>query len=95
MAEKIKFHAVVTGRVQGIGYRWFVRGAASKRKISGWVMNRYDGGVELEAEAPSKEAAEVFLEELRRGHASARVKDIAVDWKGSGEESYTDFEIRL
>jgi Acylphosphatases len=94
VAETIRFHAVVTGRVQGIGYRWFVRDAASRLGLNGWVRNTYDGGVELEAEAPSKETAEIFIEELRRGHTRARVKDIAVDWGGSGEESYKDFEIR-
>ena len=43
---------IVTGRVQGVGFRWFVREAARRMNLAGWVMNRPDGAVELAVEGP-------------------------------------------
>ena len=45
-------HIVLRGRVQGVGFRWFVREAARGARLSGWVRNRPDGAVEIEAEGP-------------------------------------------
>ncbi|MHB9156332.1 MAG: acylphosphatase [Endomicrobiales bacterium] len=95
MAEKIKFHSVISGRVQGIGYRWFVQRTGARLGLGGWVRNLDDGRVEIEAEADSRETADRFLHFLRYGHPSALVKEIATDWRAAGEEQYTDFEIRF
>jgi len=54
-------HYEVIGTVQGVGFRWFVRVAARRLQIAGWVMNRRDGSVEIAAEGPSDK-----LDELRR-----------------------------
>jgi acylphosphatase len=75
-------HAVVRGRVQGVGYRWFVRERARRLGVRGWVRNRADGSVEVEA------AGEVStLEELRtllgQGPSGAHVS--AIDDLPSGE----------
>ncbi len=53
-------HAVVRGRVQGVGFRWFVRERARRLGIRGWVRNRGDGSVEVEAAGDP-----ASLEELR------------------------------
>jgi acylphosphatase len=45
-------HLLVTGRVQGVGFRWFVLMAARRLELSGWVRNRPDGLVEVRAEGP-------------------------------------------
>lgn len=42
-------HVQVTGRVQGVGFRWFVRVSARRLQLSGWVKNRPDGSVEVAA----------------------------------------------
>ena len=63
---------VATGRVQGIGYRWFVRDTAERLGLTGWVRNRDDGAVEGEAEGDGK-ALEALLSALRSGHPLARV----------------------
>ena len=46
----IRRHMVVTGRVQGVGYRYAVVMAARRIGAVGWVRNRYDGSVECEAQ---------------------------------------------
>ncbi|MDR1916913.1 MAG: acylphosphatase [Synergistaceae bacterium] len=40
-------HAVVSGRVQGVGFRWFAKSRADELGLSGWVRNLPDGAVEL------------------------------------------------
>jgi len=54
-------HLLITGRVQGVGFRWFVRVAARQLQLSGWVMNRMDGSVEIVAGGAGEK-----LEELRK-----------------------------
>jgi acylphosphatase len=44
---------VVTGRVQGVGYRWWTVGTAQRLGLSGWVRNRRDGSVEIQANGPA------------------------------------------
>ncbi len=67
-----RVHAVVTGRVQAVGFRDFVRREAGAMGLGGWVRNRHDGSVEVVAEG-SEEALERFLGSLRRGPPLARV----------------------
>ena len=42
-------HVMVRGRVQGVGFRWFVRERARDLQLKGWVRNRHDGSVEVVA----------------------------------------------
>lgn len=65
----------VTGRVQGVGFRWFTRRTAGVLGVHGSVRNRPDGSVEVHAEA-SAEVLERFEERLRRGPSAARVDAI-------------------
>lgn len=50
----MRIHVVVRGRVQGVGFRWFVKEAARELGVAGWVRNRPDGGVEVEAEGDDR-----------------------------------------
>ena len=65
----------VRGRVQGVGFRWFVLQAARAEGLSGWVRNLPDGSVEALA-AGSDEALDRFREALRRGPRASRVESV-------------------
>lgn len=71
--------AVVHGRVQGVGYRYFVLDRAARLNLSGTTRNLRDGTVEVEARG-ARASLEKLLEELRRGPALARVTDIKAQW---------------
>ncbi|HXT71437.1 MAG TPA: acylphosphatase [Vicinamibacterales bacterium] len=63
---------LVSGRVQGVGFRYFTQEAAEVEGMSGWVRNLPDGRVEVLAEGDA-EALERFALKLARGPAMARV----------------------
>jgi len=65
--------------VQGVGFRFFAERHARQLGIEGYVRNRYDGAVEVEAEGAAP-ALEQFLNELRQGPRLARVQDVKVTW---------------
>jgi acylphosphatase len=69
---------LVSGRVQGVGFRWFVLEAASAENVTGWVRNTPDGDVEIVAEGDA-ESVERFERAVRRGPARAQVDDVATD----------------
>lgn len=69
---------VISGRVQGVGFRYFVQSTAVRESIRGWVRNLDDGRVETAA-AGEPEAMERFERALRQGPAAARVDRVEVD----------------
>jgi acylphosphatase len=69
---------VVSGRVQGVGFRFFAVEAAKREGLHGWVMNRADGCVEAQAEGDVA-AVERFEREIRRGPPGSRVERVDVD----------------
>lgn len=71
----MRLHAVVRGRVQGVGFRWFVREEARRLGIAGWVRNRSDGGVEVAAEGPDVSIGELRTA-LERGPDGSRVRSV-------------------
>ena len=68
----------MSGRVQGVGFRYFALDAARRDGINGYVMNHEDGSVEAVAEGES-EALERFERALRRGPSRSRVEQVMVD----------------
>ena len=66
---------MVRGRVQGVGFRWFVEREARTLGIAGWVRNNADGAVEVFAQG-TREQLSVLREQLRRGPRAARVDDV-------------------
>lgn len=68
---------VVSGRVQGVGYRFHACDAAAREGLRGFVRNRSDGRVEVEAEGDA-EAMERFERTLRQGPPTARVDAVTV-----------------
>ncbi len=67
--------AVVTGRVQGVGFRFFAERAARDAGVRGFVRNLPDGGVETVAEGED-DAVHRYLERVRQGPMGARVTDV-------------------
>jgi len=67
------------GDVQGVGFRYFADAHARRLGLEGYVRNRYDGAVEVEAEGGAN-GLERFLELLRKGPRMARVQDVQVTW---------------
>jgi acylphosphatase len=66
---------VVRGRVQGVGFRWFVEREAHTLGISGWVRNNSDGSVEVLAQG-TREQLLVLGSRLRQGPRASRVDDV-------------------
>jgi len=84
--------AAVFGRVQGVGFRWFVRDLAQDLGLVGWVCNRSDGAVELVAEGRPGQL-EALVAELRRGPRGALVTRVDVV-HGPATGTFADFAIR-
>lgn len=70
-------HYLVKGRVQGVGFRWFVHREAEPLKLRGWVRNTEDGHVEVVA-AGGRAQLESLAEALRRGSRGSRVDDVVM-----------------
>ena len=70
-------HYRVTGRVQGVGFRYFTERCASREGLHGWVRNLADGAVEAEAEGEA-EAIARFEAALRVGPPGGRVDDLEI-----------------
>lgn len=68
-------HVLIRGRVQGVGFRWFVREEATALGLSGWVKNCPDGSVEVAADGP-KGALESFRARLLEGPPHAHVSTL-------------------
>lgn len=68
----------VNGRVQGVGFRWFVEREARSLGLSGWVRNRADGSVEVLA-AGTNEQLNRLYDVLKQGPRAARVDDVDVE----------------
>jgi acylphosphatase len=90
--ENKRVHAVVKGRVQGVGFRYFVIETATSLGLNGWVRNRWDGNVELIAEG-EKEDLERLITALRIGPRMAHVSDVACDWEEPRDE-FSGFNVR-
>ena len=73
--ERQRLYVFYSGRVQGVGFRWFVREEARALDLSGWVMNRPDGCVEVAAEGPEP-ALSAMRALLAKGPPSAHVSAV-------------------
>lgn len=84
-------YIIVSGFVQEVGYRHFVRNNAQKLGLTGWVTNLPDGRVEAVFQG-SKEKIEKIILLCRKGPFLAEVEDVDVEWKEM-EDLFSDFKI--
>jgi acylphosphatase len=75
--DMFRRRVIVTGRVQGVGFRWYARRRASELGLSGWVRNLPDGRVELRFQGDLG-AVDEMEEWCRVGSPSSRVRGISV-----------------
>ena len=90
MPTTVTRHLVITGRVQGVGYRFYMQRKARELGVAGWVRNRSDGTVEAVVHGSTGQV-NALVAWARRGPPSAVVADVQVS-DGSGE--YTGLEAR-
>jgi acylphosphatase len=83
---------VISGRVQGVGFRYFTEAVAAREGIHGWVRNMPGGAVEALAEGDS-EAIERFERAIRHGPPGARVDHVDVEGTVPGGRD-TGFSVR-
>ena len=69
---------LISGRVQGVGFRYFTEAVAAREGLHGWVRNLPDGRVEAAAEGEA-DAVERFERAVRHGPPGARVDAVDVD----------------
>ncbi len=94
MATLEMVHIFISGRVQGVGFRYHTRRAGMRFGLTGWVRNLNDGRVEVFAEGPL-ERIEELVRWCARGPATAQVYHLELaERKTIGISSLSDFEIR-
>ena len=84
---------VVSGRVQGVGFRWFVHRHAARMRLSGWAQNLTDGRVEVVASGPT-ESLDELERLLRQGPSRAEVARLDVTELPPATVERAGFDIR-
>lgn len=82
----------ISGFVQGVGFRQFVKNTAKKFSLSGWVKNLSDGRVEAEFYG-DKEIIEKAIEGLWKGTFLSGIKSIDIEWIDKDGKEYSEFII--
>ena len=90
MTDDVRKRAIVSGVVQGVGFRWSARGVAQSLGVSGFARNRADATVEVEAEG-APDAVDTFVAWLRHGPPGAKVT--AVEVSGLSPNGSTGFDV--
>ncbi|HSN04118.1 acylphosphatase [Nitrospira sp. NS4] len=89
--SRVRAHILVSGRVQGVGYRAFAARVATQRKLVGGARNLDDGRVELDVEG-AKDLIESLVADLHVGPPAARVTGVIVEWNPATDR-FTDFQV--
>ncbi|MBB5324988.1 acylphosphatase [Anoxybacillus tepidamans] len=74
-----RLHAIVHGRVQGVGFRYYTQHEALKWDLTGWVKNNDDGTVELEVQG-TDERIQMFMDKMHQGTPFAKVTKIETEY---------------
>lgn len=88
----IQLHIIVSGKVQGVGYRYFSQMKAVQYGVTGWAKNLSDGSVEILA-IGTNDQLEPFIEDLRVGNPFSTIDDMKIT-KSEKTESFHSFTIK-
>jgi acylphosphatase len=91
MAADAAVHVLVSGRVQGVGFRYFTREVAARCGLGGWVKNLDDGRVELVAEG-DEDSLRALVAQVERGPGAGLVAGCSVTWQPATGQ-FTSFDI--
>lgn len=86
-------HLIISGRVQGVGFRFSARNEAENMGVNGWVRNLPDGTVELEVEG-DKDIVEAYIEKVKSGLHSGIHVDHVEENENPDMNAYFGFSIR-
>jgi acylphosphatase len=81
----VRLTALVRGRVQGVGFRWWARSRALELGLTGYVANRLDGRVLVVAQG-SRNICQCLLDLLKGGGTPGRVDAVDADWSEETED---------
>ena len=87
----VRAHLIVSGRVQGVGFRYFAYSWAVRLGLTGWIRNSLDGSVESEVEG-DRSAVEEYIAQLKAGPRWSHISGVKVDFKPY-EGLYKRFDI--
>jgi acylphosphatase len=83
---------LISGRVQGVGFRWFTKNKAQELGVKGTVQNREDGRVEIIAQAEA-DILEPFIQWCHKGSITARVDNVEIIKLSADTDQFSTFEI--
>ncbi|WP_423962146.1 acylphosphatase [Candidatus Binatus sp.] len=90
--ERARLHLIISGRVQGVGFRFSAYDEAKELALAGYVRNLPNGDVEIVAEG-SRENLQMLAAWAHLGPPSAHVAEVREEWSDFTGE-FTDFQIR-
>ena len=88
-SQRVRAHLWVRGRVQGVGFRFFVQRRAHQLRLAGFVRNLTNGRVEIVAEGPAG-SVQRLIDAVRAGPPGAMVGDVDVAWETPRGEAPRD-----
>ena len=91
MEDELSVKLIVSGKVQGVSFRWFTVQAAREMGLCGYAKNLPDGTVEVKAEG-TKAGLESLIKKVKQGPLFSRVENVEVDWGGLTNQ-FSDFNI--
>ncbi len=89
----MEINILVLGRIQGVGFRYFVVQKARKLGLTGFVRNAPGGKVEITAQG-SKEKLELLIEILKEGPCLGHVEEVKVEWNKETKK-FEEFSIEF
>ena len=91
--DEIRVRAIISGRVQGVAFRYATRSEAERLGVRGWVRNLPSGAVEAVFEGP-RAIVETIVAWCHRGPPAASVQDVSLHDETLGSQPLRGFEIR-